>query len=250
VSLADDLLARLERAFVAARDPERAASMAAYMRGQFTYFGIPMPAHRAITRQVLAGLPPPAGDADLAAVALACWERPEREYQYFGADYLRRHTRRASPGLVATLEHLVTHRSWWDTVDTLATNVAGPLVLAHPALRAVMDRWLRSEDIWLARVAILHQERWRERTDADLLFAYCRRRAADREFFIRKAIGWALRSYAKTAPEAVAAFLAAHGGELSGLSRRQAERGVEIGRRRRAAVQRIAQPGGPGRRYG
>ena len=231
-----ELMARLERAFEDARDPERAAAETAYMRGQFAFFGIRMPVHDAITRRVLAGLPPPAGDADLAAVALACWERPEREYQYFGAAYLRRNVRRAGRGLVPTLEHLVTHRSWWDTVDTLATGVAGPLVLAHPALRAVMDRWLESENIWLARVAILHQERWGERTDADLLFTYCRRRAADREFFIRKAIGWALRSYAKTAPEPVAAFLAAHGDELSGLSRREAERGVEMGRRRRTAV--------------
>lgn len=229
-------MARLERAFEEARDPERAAAQAAYMRGQFAFLGIPMPVHEAITRRVLAGLPPPAGDADLAGVTLACWERPEREYQYFGTAYLRRYVGRAGPGLVPTLEHLVTHRSWWDTVDSLATGVAGPLVRAHPALREVMDRWLDSDSIWLARVAILHQERWRERTDSDLLFAYCRRRAPDREFFIRKAIGWALRSYAKTAPEAVAAFLAAHGDELSGLSRREAERGVEMGRRRRAAV--------------
>nr|MDQ6920534.1 DNA alkylation repair protein [Candidatus Dormibacteraeota bacterium] len=139
---------------------------------------------------------------------------------------------RLTPGFIPTLEHLVTTKSWWDTVDGLATNVAGPLVRAHPEVRPVMDRWLESGDIWLARVAILHQERNESDTDPDLLFAYCRRRAADREFFIRKAIGWALRSYAKVAPETVAGFLATDGSRLSGLSRREAERGVAMGRAR------------------
>lgn len=134
----------------------------------------------------------------------------------------------------------MTAKSWWDTVDELATHVAGPLVAAHPELRSVMDRWVTSESIWLARVAILHQERWKERTDADLLFTYCLRRAGEREFFIRKAIGWALRSYARTAPEAVAGFLAAHGDELSGLSPREAERGVAMGRQRLDGARGVA----------
>ena len=228
-------MARLSRALEEARDPERAAGMSAYMRGQFPFLGIGAPRQVEIARRVELGLPRPAGDADLAAVALACWERPEREYQHFGASYVRRHVRVAGAGFVPTLEYLVTHRSWWDTVDTLATHVAGPLVTTHPALREVMGRWLEAENVWLARVAILHQERYRDGTDADLLFASCLRRAGDRDFFIRKAIGWALRSYAKVAPEAVAGFLAAHGAELSGLSRREAERGVEMGRRRALA---------------
>jgi 3-methyladenine DNA glycosylase AlkD len=142
----------------------------------------------------------------------------------------QRHVKRASPGFVPTLERLVTTKSWWDTVDGLATHVAGPLVAAHPQLRGVMDRWVESENIWLARVAILHQERCRERTDPQVLLAYCLKRADEREFFIRKAIGWALRSYAKVAPEVVAQFLAEHGAALSGLSRREAERGVAMGR--------------------
>src|SRR5262252_6032459 len=116
-------------------------------------------------------------------------------------------------------------KSWWDTVDGLATGAAGPLVAAHPELRTVMDSWVESENIWLARAAILHQERYRERTDSELLFAYCLRRAADREFFVRKAVGWALRSYAKVAPDVVAQFLTGHGAALSGLSSWEAERG-------------------------
>jgi len=115
-------------------------------------------------------------------------------------------------------------------VDELAVHVAGDLVARHPELRTALACWLVSDDIWLARTAILHQERSKERTDAGVLFDWCLRRSADREFFIRKAIGWALRSYAKVAPDVVAQFLTGHGAALSGLSSREAERGVAMGR--------------------
>lgn len=226
----DILLHRLRVAFEAERDAGRATAAAAYMRNQFPFLGIRAPRQAAIYREVTAGLPAPGGNAELATVAFACWQLPEREYQHFGITYLQRHVRRASPGFIPTLKHLVTTKSWWDTVDGLATRVAGPLVAAHPELRTVMDSWVESENIWLARVAILHQERYRERTDSELLFAYCLRRAADREFFVRKAVGWALPSYAKVAPDVVAQFLTGHGAALSGLSRHEAERGVAMGR--------------------
>ena len=231
------LVARFQRAVEAARDPVRAAATTAYMRHQFPFAGVPMPRLAAIYREAAQDVPPPASEAEVAAVALACWELPEREHQHLGCMHVRRHVRLRGPTFVPTLERLVATKSWWDTVDELATHVAGPLVAAHRELRAVMDRWLESDCLWLARVAILHQERWKERTDAAVLFAYCRRRAADREFFIRKAIGWALRSYAKVEPQRVAGFLAAHGGELSGLSWREAERGLAMGRARAAARQ-------------
>jgi 3-methyladenine DNA glycosylase AlkD len=236
------LVGRFVRAIEAARDPARAAGMTAYLRNQFPFAGITMPGLAAIYREAAAGLPPPAGEAEVTAVALACWQLPEREYQHLACAHLRRHGRLLSPASVPALERLVTTKSWWDTVDELATHVVGPLVAAHPELRSVMDRWVEADDIWLARVAILHQERWKQRTDAALLFAYCLRRANDREFFIRKAIGWALRSYAKVEPEAVAAFLAEHGGAVSALSRREAERGIEMGRRgpKRATSMRTA----------
>lgn len=224
------LIERLRRAVEAGRDPVRAVRMAAYMRDQFRFAGIAAPELAIIYREAAAGLPPPAAEADVIAVALACWELPEREYQYLGCAHLRRHAGLLGPTSVGSLERLVTTRSWWDTVDDLATNVAGTMVARHPELRPVMERWVVSENVWLARVAILHRERWKQRTDAGLLFQLCLLRAGDREFFIRKAIGWALRSYAKAEPDAVAAFLAEHGDRLSGLSRREAERGIEMGR--------------------
>jgi 3-methyladenine DNA glycosylase AlkD len=195
--------------------------MRAYMRHQFPFLGL----YTARLEAVLRSLPAPPVEA-VTDFALACWELPEREYQYAGAWHLRRAVGRLPPGSLPTLERLITTKSWWDTVDPLATHVVGQLVRADPDLSREMDRWIEAEDLWLARAALLHQERWKQRTDATRLFAYCLRRAGDRDFFVRKAIGWALRSYAAVDPSAVARFLAEHDGELSPLSRREAMRGV------------------------
>src|SRR3712207_6321337 len=154
--VADDLLARLTHSYEAARDPERAAGQAAYMRGRFPFLGLPAPTQRALARTVVAGLPRPSED-DLRAVALRCWELPEREYQYFACDWLRAHVTVPGPGFLATLRVLITTKSWWDTIDPLATRVVGGLVPRHPALLAEMDAWSAEPDVWLVRTAILHQ---------------------------------------------------------------------------------------------
>ena len=162
--------------------------------------------------------------------AEACWLQPEREWQYVACGYLRRHVAAASPAFIATARQLVTTKSWWDTVDTLASHTVGPLVRAHPTLGDVMDDWIRSDNHWLARTAILHQLGAKAATDADRLFRYCAARATDTEFFVRKAIGWALREYSKTDGPAVRRFVREHP-DLSGLSRREALKWLE---RRRA----------------
>jgi 3-methyladenine DNA glycosylase AlkD len=219
--VAATVLDRLVPAFQAAAAPEQAGQMRAYMRDQFPFLGIPVPRRRVLARTVLAGLARPT-EADLRVVALACWELPEREYQLFAADWLRRHCGVCSSSFVDTARTLITTRSWWDTVDTLAGHLVGPLVLAHPQLTSTMDEWIASDQLWLARAAILHQLTYKQRTDAGRLFAYCEQRASDKEFFIRKAIGWALREYSKTDERAVRTFVAEHSKQLSGLSRTEA----------------------------
>jgi len=220
-ALAAEIVGRLVAAYAAAADPERAAPMAAYMRNQFPFFGVPTQERRRLTREALRGLPKPA-EADAVSVAFGCWEHDERELQYAGSEYLCAHLGVCSPAVMGPLEELITNRSWWDTVDLLCRHGSGEVVRRHREQRAVMDRWIGSDDIWLARSAILHQERWGAETDQDVLFDYCLRRAVDTEFFVRKAIGWALRSYAHTDVDAVRAFLLAHDDELSGLSKREA----------------------------
>lgn len=219
--LGDEVVRRLVAAFGPAADPARAEPMAAYMKDQFPFLGISSVPRRALARGALVGLPAPE-EADVAAVAAGCWALDEREYQYAAVDYTVRWVRRCSAGLLPVAENLITTKPWWDTVDLLATHVVGGLVAATPALRAEMDRWLASGDLWLARSAILHQLKWRDRTDAEWLFAACLARAADADFFARKAIGWALREYSKTDAAAVRAFVADHDAELSGLSQREA----------------------------
>jgi 3-methyladenine DNA glycosylase AlkD len=142
--------------------------------------------------------------------------------QYVAADALRKHHRALEAAHLARLKGLIVDKSWWDTVDSLATHSVGPLVSRNPELATVMDDWIGSDDIWLARTAILHQLSFKGSTDADRLFAYADRRAADTEFFIRKAIGWALRQYARTDPDAVRSFVASRESRLSNLTKREA----------------------------
>lgn len=219
--LARSILDRLVPTYEAAADPEKAAGMRAYMRDQFPFFGIRSTQQQALTRQVLAGLPRP-DEQDLRAVSLACWELPEREYQYFACGLLRRYARVCSAEFLDTARHVIVTKPWWDTVDALAAHLVGPLVARHPALSSTMDEWSGATDMWLVRTAILYQLRYREATDAARLFGYCTAQSGHRDFFVRKAIGWALREYAKTAPEAVRAYVRAHESRLSGLSVREA----------------------------
>lgn len=223
--LAAEIMDRLSTAYERARDPQRAAPMSAYMRDQFPFLGIPSPAQKAIYREVVAGLPRPE-QSDLAAVALACWQRPEREYQYFACAWLRRHARVCDDGFLATARQLIVTKSWWDTVDTLAAHLVGPLVAHYPHLAGVLDQWLTDDNIWLVRAAILHQLTFKEDTDEARLFRYCATQAGHTDFFVRKAIGWALREYARTDPAAVRAFVAAHHSRLAGLSVREALKNV------------------------
>ncbi|MEW2175689.1 DNA alkylation repair protein [Streptomyces sp. NPDC005406] len=221
--LAGTVLERLTVLYPTAADPVRARSAAAYMKHVAPFLGIPTPRRRALSRIVLEGTARPQ-ESDCTAVALRCWALPEREYHYFAADYLRRHIARCSSGFVPVLRHLVTTVPWWDTVDTLAAHVAGPLVAADPELRRTMDEWIEDDDLWIVRTALLHQLRFKEATDAHRLFAYCLRRADHPDFFVRKAIGWCLREYAKTDPAAVRDFVDDARDRLAPLSVREATR--------------------------
>lgn len=219
--LATEVLTRLTGVYGAARDPDRAPAMAAYMRDKFDFLGIPAPAQQALSREVLTGLARP-DEADLRAVALGCWARPEREYQYFACGWLRRNARVCSAGFLSTAQFLITTKPWWDTVDVLAAHLVGPLVRRHPELLATMDAWIGDDDLWLIRTAVLHQLTFKESTDEKRLFHYCSLQSAHPDFFIRKAIGWALREYAKTESQRVLDFVHAHRSHLSALSVREA----------------------------
>lgn len=197
-------LSLIDAALLPLADPSRAAGMASYLRDQFPFLGIPAPARRAAVR----GLLPRQVDWDLVD---ACWDRPEREYQYVACDHLRK--ARLEHGDLPRLRSLVVTKSWWDTVDALAKPVG--TVASAKDMRA----WAVEEDVWVRRVAILHQLGRKDQTDAGLLGEILAANLDSGEFFIDKAVGWALREYSKTDPAWVRGFLASH--EVSVLSRRE-----------------------------
>jgi len=225
----DAFLGGITTSIIEAGDAERAVGMASYMRDQFPFAGIPTPERVQFSRGVLADLAVPT-EADLVDLTDAAWERPEREYQYIACWLLKRRARTLTSTVLPDVERWITTKSWWDTVDGLAQHTVGGLVRADRSLDTVMAAWLVDDNFWLARTAILHQERWGADTEPEWLFPACLTRAADTEFFLRKAIGWALRSYSHIDPDAVERFVGDHDSELSGLSKREALKAIRRGR--------------------
>ena len=202
-------------------DPGDIEAMAAYMKNQFVFLGLHSADLRRVTKPFLQEAAEGDGD-DVIAFVHQCWAQPEREFRYVGANLTRKHVAKLGPSHLPDVEHFIVTDSWWDTVDSLAAWTVGPMVAAHPDLVAVMDQWIDDDNLWLNRTAIIHQLSYKERTDAERLFRYCRQRADHRDFFVRKAIGWALRQYARVDGDAVRRFVADNEAVLSGLSKREA----------------------------
>ena len=205
--------------------PSNADAMQAYMKDVAPFLGLKTPDRRRAQRAAWAALPALEASG-LARVSRVLWARPEREYQYAACDLIGRH-RRMLPAsfLEDPVAGLVTSKPWWDTVDTLGSNAITPLVARYPSLVEVMWQWWDSDDRWLIRAAIQHQRGRVPDTDLDRLLTMCDRYAADREFFIAKAIGWALRDVTAWDAPAVQRFVDEHP-DLSAVARREAIRGL------------------------
>ena len=221
--MVEQLITVLRAEFEAAADPSRAPAMAAYMTESGPFLGLAAPVRRQAQRRALdavGGRSLRPCEGELRELLGGLWAEPQREFQYAACDLLRRWAKNSSAAFLAELERAIITKSWWDTVDGLAP-VVGRLVVAHPEQQAVLDGWNRSPDRWLVRASIIHQLGRRDATDERLLFRRCAFQSGHPDFFVRKAIGWALRDYARTRPEAVRAFVAAHP-ELSAFSKREA----------------------------
>jgi 3-methyladenine DNA glycosylase AlkD len=188
--------------------------------------GIRAGPRREALKQALKSLPKFTGTADeLLALAQALWGLPEREFRYAAIDLLAKHHKRLDVSALPRILLLVQTDPWWDTVDGLAGVVSDVVLRAkvsQPDVQHHMDACLVHTHLWVRRVAMLHQLGWREQADQDRLFRYALTLASEKDFFIRKAIGWALRDHARTRPDAVRSFLARHADQLSGLTRREA----------------------------
>ncbi|MEM6432863.1 MAG: DNA alkylation repair protein [Cyanobacteria bacterium P01_D01_bin.115] len=201
-------------------NPDAAVAMRAYMRNQFEFLGIKSPAAKGLLRELIMeqGLPEP---EHLEAIVKALWGWPEREYQYAALTLLDKLQEKQTLASVPLLAYLITTKSWWDTVDSIAIHNVGKLLRQYPAGRdRTLAPWRCSENLWLRRTTLLCQLDYKTNTDEQLLFALVAENRGSAEFFIQKAIGWALREYSKTAPETVKSFVDST--ELAPLSRREA----------------------------
>ncbi|MET9023640.1 DNA alkylation repair protein [Actinopolymorpha sp. NPDC004070] len=223
---ADRQLVEAVRAGLAAvGDPERAERMQAYMKSAMPFRGVPAPVLKQVCREVLPAHPVQ-DRASWAATVRALWDDAafrEERYAALALTGLRDYRGWQDAGTLPLYEHLAVTGAWWDFVDEIAANRVGPILAEDPATVApVLLAWAVGEDIWLRRVAILAQLKAKGATDTALLRA-CLEPSLERpEFFLRKAIGWALREYARTDPAWVLAYVAEQEDRLAPLSRREA----------------------------
>ena len=212
-----DLLMELD----AAKNPEKAGPMEAYMRHQFSFLGVAAPERNALYKKYFpSAKKTKVIDWDFVDT---CWEKEPREYQYVAANYLKAMQSYLTESDLPKLEHLVVTKSWWDTVDIL-DRVVGSLVYDKPELGEIILQWSLSDNIWLRRVAIDHQLLRKEKTDVQLMEKFLLNNLDQTEFFINKAIGWALRDYSKTNPDWVESFIEKNKERMAELSIKEASK--------------------------
>jgi len=207
--------------------PEKAVGMQAYMKTDMPFHGVQKPARSLIQRQLVKEFSP-ADQAEYEALVLGLWDLTHREEKYLALGVAQHFSSFVDTPSLPLYRRLIVEGAWWDLVDEVATHLIRQLVLQHPKeVWPVVDTWVDDGDMWLRRSAIICQVGAKENTDAKRLFLFCAVRLEEKEFFIRKAIGWALREYAKTDPEAVAGFVEGHRDRLSGLSFREATKHIQ-----------------------
>lgn len=203
-------------------NPVRAAEMSAYMRHQFSFLGIPKPERKAVLQPFLRA-EKHQDKIDWVFVD-ACYAQSAREFHYIALDYLKALQKALQPADIASLKNLILTHSWWDSVDSI-DELVGVLCLKAPDLKPREIRaWSLDTNIWLKRVAIDFQLNYKKQTDVDFLSEVILSNTSTREFFVDKAIGWALRQYARTDPNWVSHFLDRHRDKLSKLSVREASK--------------------------
>jgi len=218
----DALTSEAGASLVAQADAAKAVDMGAYMKTEMPFYGVQMKGIDA-TLKVVAAAHKPESDADYRAAVLALWKQPHREEKHLAIRYARRFSTYISMENLDVYRILIVEGAWWDLVDDVASNLVGTVLrnernLCTPVLRT----WIGSDDLWLRRTSIITQLRHGADTDVALLGDACIANMAETDFFLRKAIGWALREYAKTNPEWVIAFVTRHRTEMAPLSIREA----------------------------
>ena len=206
--------------FNSVANPEKALALEAYMKNHFRFLGIPKPI-RAEETKILFSLYGKPSLEILDQLVPILWETPIREYHYFARECLfhqRKHFRESD---IYLFESLMNVHSWWDSIDFISPNLAGSLCQKYPHLLIpTCQRWNMDDHFWIRRASLIIQLRYKQETQTELLFEMIRPLMHEKEFFIRKAIGWSLRELAKSQPEKVLSFV--ENNPISPLSKREA----------------------------
>jgi 3-methyladenine DNA glycosylase AlkD len=225
------LIAAVRAALAEHADPVRAEGQQRYMKSSMPYRGLTTPVMREIWRSLFAAYPVTTFD-EWQQTVRDLWDHASYREERYAALALIGHRPYAPFRTLQALplyEQLIVSGAWWDLVDGLATHEVGDLLRRYPEpMHRHLLAWSRGVDAWLRRTSIICQVSFKAATDRELLYACIEPSLAERDFFLRKAIGWALREYAKTAPEAVRQYVVEHEGQLSGLSRREALKYVDV----------------------
>lgn len=224
MSFSVDFIKVLRPALEQLGDYKRAVGAQAYMKDIAPFIGVATPERRATVKQIAKSMRVPSSE-ELGATARKLWKLEEREYQYCANDLIQIHWKIADKSFLANhVEELIVTKSWWDSVDGLGSVAVSPLTDRY-GCEKLIARWNKSSNMWLNRAAIQHQRGRRYETDVDLVLQYCDDHSESKEFFIVKAIGWALRDLAPINPRAVRDFLKTHP-DLGRVAVREAERGL------------------------
>lgn len=204
------------------RNDSDAFFMSKYMKNKFAFLGIKKPFRKELTSDWERKIKSLYFNS-VPELSKMLWEKEEREFQYIALDLLCNYVKESDIDFIHDIESFIVTKSWWDTVDLLASNVAGVYFRKYPQLiDSTVREWSQNPNMWLNRTSVLFQLKYKQQTDTELLKQVILAHAHSGEFFLQKAIGWALREYAKTDAEFVKSFLAQY--ELKPLSRREASK--------------------------
>jgi 3-methyladenine DNA glycosylase AlkD len=214
-------LKEIQKIFVANGDQLIAKGAKAYLLNQFEFYGIKTPLRRQICKDFYK-THPIKDHTELSMLIKECFNEPQRELHYFAIELLGHHKKIWSIKTIPLIEWMITHQSWWDSVDSTNTHVISKFFLLHPEhIEAYTSKWNQSSNKWLIRMSILFQLTYKTKTDTNLLSKYIENSQLHEDFFVRKAIGWALRAYAYTNKKWVIQFVKAHP-LLNNLSKKEA----------------------------
>ena len=219
------LQTHLRRALAAAGDPERALAQQAYLKSEMPHYGIASPELRVLLRPFMVAFRPKSR-AEWEETIRGLWDGATHREERYAALAFAQHPASKKwhdPDALDLYRHLITTGAWWDLVDTVAADLVGAVLASHRRKTTpIIREWVTDDDLWLRRSAVISQLKHGADTDLDLLTYAVESNVDDTSFWLRKAIGWALRQYARTDPEWVRSEVDLLGPRLSGLSRREA----------------------------